>query len=146
MKRHQLESVNVRARHWLRLGGMAMLLLAFAVACGDTTPAPTPTATPTPTPTPTATPTPTPALITVGPGDNPQAFLQAIPASERDCVVQAFGSTENKRWSLVTLQLPTAHGLEPFGTGDHLLLSMRQPAPRQGPILYRMRKAIPAHV
>ena len=27
-------------------------------------------------------------------GDNPQAFLQAIPASERDCVVQAFG-TEN---------------------------------------------------
>ena len=94
MKLHQPEMGNVRARLWrLNLGVIAMLLLAFAVACGDTTP--TPTATPTPTPTPTATPTPTPALITEGPGDNPRAFLQAIPASERDCVVQAFGSTEN---------------------------------------------------
>ncbi len=86
---------NVRARLWrLNLGVIAMLLLAFAVACVAPTPTPTPTATPRPTPTPTATPTPTPALITVGPGDNPQAFLQAIPASERDCLVQAFG-TEN---------------------------------------------------
>ncbi len=74
------------ARLWrLNLGVIAMLLLAFAVACGA----------PTPKPTPTATPTPTPALITEGLGDNPRAFLQAIPASERDCVVQAFGSTEN---------------------------------------------------
>ena len=96
---------NVRPRIWrLNLGVIAMLLLAFAIACGaptptptpaaTPTPTPTPTATPTPTPTPTATPTPTPALITVGPGDNPQAFLQAIPGSERDCLVQAFG-TEN---------------------------------------------------
>ncbi len=61
-----------------------LAVLGFAVAC----------VAPTPTPIPTATPTPTPALITVGPGDNPQAFLQAIPASERDCLVQAFG-TEN---------------------------------------------------
>ncbi len=95
MKRHQLEMGNVRARLWrLNLGVIAMLLLAFAVACGAPTPTPTPTATPTPTPTPTATPTPTPALITSGLGDNPQTFLQAIPASERDCAMQAFG-TEN---------------------------------------------------
>ena len=104
MKWDQLEMGNVRARLWrLNLGFITMFLLAFAVACGSPapiptvtpTPTPTPTATPAPTPTPTATPTPPPALITEGPGDNPQAFLQAIPASERDCVVQAFGTTEN---------------------------------------------------
>ena len=88
MRKHQLEMGYVRA------GVVAMLLLAFAVACGAPTPAPTLTATPTPSLTPTETPTQTPALITVGPGDNPQAFLQAIPASERDCVGKAFG-TEN---------------------------------------------------
>ena len=82
-----MPSPNVGARlRRLTLYVIATLLLAFTVACG----APTPT----PTPTPTATPTPAPALITVGLGDNPQAFLQAIPVSERDCVVQAFG-TEN---------------------------------------------------
>ena len=95
MKRHQLEMGDVRSRLWqLNLGVIATLLLGFAAACGAPTPAPTPTAAPTPTPAPTATPTPTPALITVGLGDDPQAFLQAIPASERDCVLQAFG-TEN---------------------------------------------------
>ena len=76
MRKHQLEMGYVRA------GVVAMLLLAFAVACGAPTPAPTLTATPTPSPTPTETPTQTPALITVGPGDNPQAFLQAIPAND----------------------------------------------------------------
>jgi len=38
------------------------------------------------------TPTPTPALITVNPQEDPEAFLQAIPASERSCLVQAFGA------------------------------------------------------
>jgi len=37
-------------------------------------------------------PTPTPALITVNPEEDPEAFLQAIPASERDCMEQAFGA------------------------------------------------------
>lgn len=95
MKRYQLEMGNVRARLWrLNLGVTAMFLLAFAVACVAPTPTPTPTATPTPTPTPTATPTPTPtpALITVNPEEDPEAFLQAIPASERDCMEQAFGA------------------------------------------------------
>ena len=41
---------------------------------------------------PTPTPTPAPPLITVGLEEDPQAFLQAIPASERDCIVQAFGT------------------------------------------------------
>ncbi len=109
MKRHQLQLGNVRANLWhLSSGLIALGLLAFAGACGTPTPTPTatstvtptPTATPTPTPTatpaptPTATPTRAPAFITVGPGDNPEAFLQAIPASERECIVQAFG-TEN---------------------------------------------------
>ena len=95
MKRDQLQPGKARANLWrLNLAFIALVLVAFAVACGAPEPQPTPTATPPPTPTPTATPAPTSALITVGLGDNPQAFIQAIPVSERDCVLQAFG-TEN---------------------------------------------------
>ncbi len=63
---------------------LGLAALGLAVACGGSSPSPAPP----------ATPTPASALITDGPGDNPQAFLQAIPTSERDCVAQALG-TEN---------------------------------------------------
>lgn len=53
---------------------LSLVVVAIAVSCAS------------------PTPTPTPALITVGPGDNPQAFLQAIPATERDCLSEAFGA------------------------------------------------------
>ena len=89
MKLHQLQQGKVPGRLWtLNLGLIALALLAFAVACGDSTP------TPTPTPTASPVPTPSPAPITANPEEDPTAFLQAIPAGERECMVQAFG-TEN---------------------------------------------------
>ncbi len=87
---------QMRRLRWLVLGIAAIVLVMGAAACtGEAEPTPTPTATPTPTPTPMPTPTPTPeplpVLITANPQMEPQAFLQAIPSSERECLVRAFG-------------------------------------------------------
>ena len=92
MKSCQFQLGSVPAKLWrLNLGFIALVLLAFAVACTDSPP-PIPTSTPAPTPTATPTPTPTPAFITIGLEEDPDAFLQAIPAGERECIVQAFGT------------------------------------------------------
>lgn len=83
----------------------AVLLLVVLVACGgESRPTPSPTAPSAPSPTPSLTATsapspapsptasPVPKSINVDPIENPAGFLQALPASERECLEQTVGS------------------------------------------------------